>query len=77
MHRSGTGLETDIELGWFEEAKKTGELFSGRSQVRPNIDFGVRLLLKTLGLVENATLPPSRTLLEFSLSSVSAVTRSY
>ena len=40
IHREGSGLEQSETRGWLEEACQTGELFPGRPQVRPNIDFG-------------------------------------
>lgn len=40
LHMAGNGIEQNVEVGWFEEARMTGELFPGRNQVRPNLDFG-------------------------------------
>jgi len=40
-HRKGTGLNEPAGQDWLEEAQRTGELFPGRPQVRPRLDFGL------------------------------------
>ena len=39
-NKSGFSIDSPSTWSWQEEARKTGELFPGRSQIRPNIDFG-------------------------------------
>ena len=39
-HRNGSGMSQSKWTDFLSEASKTGELFPGRPQVRPNIDFG-------------------------------------
>ena len=39
-HKYGQALDAQKEHSWFEEARRTGELFPGRPEIRPNVDFG-------------------------------------
>ena len=39
-HRNGDNYSQASESNWLREAQRTGELFPGRPQVRPGVDFG-------------------------------------
>lgn len=39
-HREGSGIEIDNELDILAYACRTGEVFHGRPQERPNVEFG-------------------------------------
>ena len=38
--KEGNNIENENNSTWYTEAYKAEELFHGRTQVRPNIDFG-------------------------------------
>ena len=39
-HREGIGLNITIHDNWLSEAARTGEVFPGRPEVRPRVEFG-------------------------------------